>query len=88
MDIYFYNTLTKKKEIFKTMEEKKVKIYSCGPTVYKNATIGNMRTNLFQDTLRRVLRYNGYELNHVMNHSRQIQIILKHVIFKELGIWL
>lgn len=67
MDIYFYNTLTKKKEKFISLEEKKVKMYSCGPTVYKNATIGNMRTNLFQDTLRRVLRYNGYELKHVMN---------------------
>ena len=67
MDIYFYNTLTKKKELFKTIEPQKVKMYSCGPTVYKDATIGNMRTNLFQDTLRRVLRYNGYELKHVMN---------------------
>ena len=67
MDIYFYNTLTKKKEPFQPIEKGKVKIYSCGPTVYKNATIGNMRTNLFQDTLRRVLRYNGYEIKHVMN---------------------
>ena len=67
MDIYFYNTLTKKKELFKSIEPGKVKIYSCGPTVYKDATIGNMRTNLFQDTLRRVLRYNGYELKHAMN---------------------
>ena len=67
MDIYFYNTLTKKKELFKSIEPQKVKIYSCGPTVYKDATIGNMRTNLFQDTLRRVLKYNGYKLKHVMN---------------------
>jgi len=67
MDIYFYNTLTKNKELFKSIESGKAKIYSCGPTVYKDATIGNMRTNLFQDTLRRVLRYNGYELKHVMN---------------------
>ena len=67
MDIYFYNTLTKKKELFKTIEPGMVNIYSCGPTVYKDATIGNMRTNLFQDTLRRVLKYNGYELKHVMN---------------------
>lgn len=67
MDIYFYNTLTKKKEIFEPIEENKVKIYSCGPTVYKDATIGNMRTNLFNDTLRRVLKYNGYEIKHVMN---------------------
>ena len=67
MDIYFYNTLTKKKEIFNSIEQGIVKIYSCGPTVYKNATIGNMRTNIFQDTLRRVLKYNGYTLKHVMN---------------------
>ena len=67
MDIYFYNTLTREKELFKPIEEGKVKMYSCGPTVYKDATIGNMRTNLFQDTLRRVLKYNGYELKHAMN---------------------
>ena len=67
MDIYFYNTLTKKKEIFKSINKNEVKIYSCGPTVYKDATIGNMRTNIFQDVLRRVLRYNGYKLKHVMN---------------------
>ena len=67
MDIYFYNTLTKQKDLFKPIEEGKVKIYSCGPTVYKEATIGNMRTNLLNDTLRRVLKYNGYELKHVMN---------------------
>ena len=67
MDIYFYNTLTKKKEKFEPIQNDEVKIYSCGPTVYKNATIGNMRTNLFQDTLRRVLKYNGYKLKHVMN---------------------
>ena len=67
MDIYFYNTLTKKKELFKTLEPQKVKMNSCGPTVYKDATIGNMRTNLFQDTLRRVLEYNGYEVKQVMN---------------------
>ncbi len=67
MDIFFYNTLTKKKELLKSLEPKKVKMYSCGPTVYKDATIGNMRTNLFQDTLRRVLEYNGYEVKQVMN---------------------
>ena len=67
MDIYFYNTLTKQKDLFKPIEEGKVKIYSCGPTVYKDATIGNMITNLLNDTLRRVLKYNGYELKHVMN---------------------
>ena len=67
MDIFFYNTLTRKKDIFKPNEEKEVRIYSCGPTVYKDATIGNMRTSIFQDVLRRVLRYNGYKIKHVMN---------------------
>ena len=59
MDIIFYNTLTRKKEIFKPNEEKKAKIYSCGPTVYYFAHIGNLRAYLFMDTLRRVLKYNG-----------------------------
>ena len=67
MDIFFTNTLTRKKEVFKPIDEKEVKIYSCGPTVYKDATIGNLRTNIFQDILRRVLRYNGYKIKHAMN---------------------
>jgi cysteinyl-tRNA synthetase len=67
VEIKFYNTLTKEKQIFKPIEEKTIKIYSCGPTVYKDATIGNMRTNIFMDILRRVLKYNGYNLKHVMN---------------------
>lgn len=67
MDLYLYNTLSKTKEKFQPIDEKEVKIYSCGPTVYKDATIGNMRTNLFQDVLRRTLRYNGYTLKHAMN---------------------
>ena len=67
MDIYFYNTLTRKKEKFIPIDTKEVKIYSCGSTVYKDATIGNLRTNIFQDVLRRVLKYNGYKIKHVMN---------------------
>lgn len=67
MDIFFYNTLTKDKQRFNPIDKDMVKIYSCGPTVYKDVTIGNMRTNIFQDTLRRILQYNGYKLKHVMN---------------------
>lgn len=67
MDFKLYNTLTREKEIFTPIDGKEVKIYSCGPTVYKDATIGNMRTNILMDTLRRVLKYNGYHLKHVMN---------------------
>lgn len=67
MDITFYNTLTRKKEIFKPINEKEAKIYTCGPTVYYFAHIGNLRAYLFMDTLRRTLKYNGYELTHAMN---------------------
>lgn len=67
MDLYFYNTLTKRKEKFETINGNEVRMYSCGPTVYKDATIGNMRTNLLQDILRRTLKYNGYTLKHAMN---------------------
>ena len=67
MELYFYNTLSKKKEEFKPINKNEVKMYSCGPTVYKNATIGNMRTNIFQDVLRRVLKYNNYKIKHAMN---------------------
>ena len=67
MKIYFYNTLTRKKEEFKPIDEKEVKMYSCGPTVYYFAHIGNLRAYLFMDTLRRTLKYNGYKLKHVMN---------------------
>ena len=67
MDLFFYNTLTKTKDEFKPLEGKEVRIYSCGPTVYKDATIGNMKSYIFMDTLRRVLRYNGYTIKHAMN---------------------
>ena len=65
--IFLFNTMTKTKQEFIPINSKKVTIYSCGPTVYKDATIGNIRTNIFQDILRRVLQYNGYMLKHVMN---------------------
>lgn len=63
----FYNTLTRSKDEFKELEKGKVRMYSCGPTVYNYAHIGNLRAYIFMDTLRRALKYNGYELTHVMN---------------------
>lgn len=67
--IKLYNTLTRKKEDFIPLDDKTntVKIYTCGPTVYNYAHIGNMRAYIFMDILRKVLRYNGYNLDHVMN---------------------
>lgn len=62
-----YNTLTRKKEEFVPIDKEEVRIYSCGPTVYNFAHIGNLRAYLFMDNLRRVLKYNGYTLKHAMN---------------------
>jgi cysteinyl-tRNA synthetase len=62
-----YNTLTKEKEPFRTLTPKSVRMYNCGPTVYSRAHIGNMRSYLFADTLRRWLEYSGLEVKQVMN---------------------
>jgi cysteinyl-tRNA synthetase len=62
-----YNTLTRKKEDFKPIEDKKVGLYTCGPTVYNYAHLGNLRTYIFEDILRRVLEFEGFKVNHVMN---------------------
>jgi cysteinyl-tRNA synthetase len=62
-----YNTLSRKKEVFKSLKNKKVGLYTCGPTVYWYAHIGNLRTYIFEDILKRVLEYNGYKVKHVMN---------------------
>lgn len=62
-----YNTLSRKKEIFNPLSDNTVKMYSCGPTVYNFAHIGNMRTYVFMDILRRTLKFCGYKLKGVMN---------------------
>ena len=67
MDIYFFNTLTKSKDNFEPLNKEEVRMYSCGPTVYKDASIGNMRTYIMNDIIRRVLKYNGYKVKHAMN---------------------
>ncbi|OHA12953.1 MAG: cysteine--tRNA ligase [Candidatus Tagabacteria bacterium RIFCSPLOWO2_01_FULL_39_11] len=65
--IYLHNQLTKKKEPFKPIKKGGVGLYTCGPTVYNFAHIGNLRTYIFEDVLRRVLEYNGFKIKHVMN---------------------
>lgn len=62
-----YNTLTRAKEDFVPIHEGKAYMYSCGPTVYNYAHIGNLRTYIFMDIFRRVLRYDGYKIKGVMN---------------------
>ncbi len=62
-----YNTLTRKKEPFKTIEENKVKMYVCGPTVYDFFHIGNARSFVMADTIRKALEFKGYDVKFVMN---------------------
>src|SRR5216684_3340892 len=62
-----HNTLTGKKERFVPLAPGEVRMYTCGPTVYDFAHIGNYRTFIFQDILRRFLRSRGFRLQHVMN---------------------
>jgi len=65
--LYLYNTLTRKKEVFKPSHDNLVGLYTCGPTVYNHAHIGNLRTYIFEDILKRVLLYNEFQVKHVMN---------------------
>jgi len=67
MAIKLFNTLTRKKEIFKPIKKGFVGIYTCGPTVYSFAHIGNLRAYIFSDILKRVFLYNKYKVKHVMN---------------------
>ena len=67
MKLRVYNTLTRQKEELVTVKPNQVSMYSCGPTVYKYAHIGNLRAYVFMDELRRVLEYNGYKVKSVMN---------------------
>ena len=65
--ICIFNTLTRQKDGFKPIEQGRVKMYTCGPTVYDYAHIGNFRAFLFEDLLKRWLRYRGFRVTHVMN---------------------
>ncbi|MBI4135097.1 MAG: cysteine--tRNA ligase [Candidatus Sungbacteria bacterium] len=67
MQLKLYNTLTRTKEDFKPLKADRVGLYTCGPTVYNYAHIGNLRTYIFEDILRRTLEYAGYVVFHVMN---------------------
>ena len=65
--LQFYNFLTRKKEEFRPLKKGCVGLYACGPTVYNYAHIGNFRTYILGDVLRRTLEYSGYKVQHVMN---------------------
>lgn len=75
-----YNTLTRKKEEFQPIEEGKVRMYVCGPTVYNYIHIGNARPMIIFDTFRRYLEYKGYEVNYVSNFTDVDDKIIKEAI--------
>ena len=80
MDIKFYNSMTNNVELFKPLEEGKVSMYVCGPTVYNYPHIGNMRPVVVFDILRRFLTYVGYEVTYVSNFTDVDDKIIKAAI--------
>ena len=92
MPLQFYNTLKREKEIFQPIEKGKVGLYTCGPTVYDYAHIGNFRTFMFEDLLKRWLLHLRYDVKHVMNitdvddktikKAKQMKVSLTHITDK------
>jgi cysteinyl-tRNA synthetase len=69
MTITIYNTMERKKEVFEPLEDKKVRLYVCGPTVYDSAHVGHAMSSIVFDVIRRYLEYRGYDVHHVMNYT-------------------
>jgi len=67
MALRVYNTMSRSKEVFEPLEPGKVRLYTCGPTIYNYAHVGNFRAYLFEDLLKRYLQFRGYAVHHVMN---------------------
>jgi cysteinyl-tRNA synthetase len=80
MALRFYNTLTQQVQPFVPADPNAVRMYTCGPTVYDFAHIGNFRTFVFYDLLRRVLHLNGYKLDHVMNITDVDDKIIRNAV--------
>ncbi|ELK46907.1 cysteine--tRNA ligase [Halobacillus sp. ACCC02827] len=83
MTIKIYNTLTRNKEVFQPLEEGKVKMYVCGPTVYNYIHIGNARPAIVFDTVRRYFEYRGYDVHYVLNFTDVDDKLIK--ASKEMG---
>ena len=86
MPLRFYNTLTQQVEDFTPASENTVRMYTCGPTVYDFAHIGNFRTFTFVDLLRKCLRLNGFQLNHVMNITDVDDKIIRNAVARRLSL--
>ncbi|MBK5215327.1 MAG: class I tRNA ligase family protein, partial [Candidatus Pacebacteria bacterium] len=79
MSLVIFNTLSREKEVFTPINDNKVGLYTCGPTVYNHLHIGNWRAYIFTDLLKRYLKYSGYNVNHVMNITDVEDKIIREV---------
>lgn len=86
MALEVFNTLSGRVEELKTLEDKRIRMYSCGPTVYDYGHIGNFRTFVFVDLFRRFLRQSGYKLDHVMNITDVDDKIIRNSSAKGVGV--
>ena len=86
VDIQLFNTESRSKEVFTPLAPPKVKIYTCGPTVYHYAHIGNFRAYLFEDLLRRTLKFFGYEVEQVMNLTDLDDKTIRGAIAKKISL--
>src|SRR5438105_2574905 len=86
MALHVFNTLSGRVEELKTLEDKRIRMYSCGPTVYDYGHIGNFRTFVALDILRRFLRQSGFKLRHVMNITDVDDKIIRNAAQQSLGV--
>lgn len=86
MSLVIFNTLSREKEIFTPINPKEVGLYTCGPTVYNYAHIGNWRAYVFADLLKRYLKYSGYSVKHVMNITDVEDKIIREVKIQNKGL--
>ncbi len=86
MEIKIYNTLSRKKEPFKTLENGKVSMYVCGPTVYDKAHVGHAMSALVFDIVRRYLEYRGFEVRHVTNYTDVDDKIIQRAMVEEVDL--
>jgi cysteinyl-tRNA synthetase len=83
MTLRVYNTLTRKKEDFETVEPDVVSLYVCGPTVYDNAHVGHAMSSMVFDIIRRYLEYSGFQVKHVMNYTDVDDKIIQRALYEE-----
>ena len=86
MALKVFNTLSNRLEGLQPLEDRRIRMYSCGPTVYDYGHIGNFRTFVFVDLFRRFLRQSGYRLDHVMNITDVDDKIIRNAAQKGLGV--